>query len=105
MNAAKQIRRLIESGENPEQVEVLKELAGSLELGRTFDLKALYEIDMRYFDLALEMLRDWRFDHHIASRSKLLEQLLIERAVAASKVDDAAQSAEPMEGQRPRSGD
>lgn len=94
MNAAKRIRKLIESGENPEQVDVLKELAGALELGRAFDLKALYEIDMRYFDLALELLRDWRFDHHIASRSKLLEQLLIEGAVAASREDLAAEQRE-----------
>ncbi|MCW3478841.1 hypothetical protein OL229_04565 [Neisseriaceae bacterium JH1-16] len=80
MNAAKKIRKLIQEGESPEQLQVLKDLAAALELNRPFDLAALYEIDQRYFDLAIDLLQDWRFDHHIASRSKLLEQLLIEIA-------------------------
>ncbi|MDN0076872.1 hypothetical protein QU481_18670 [Crenobacter sp. SG2303] len=78
MNAAKQIRKLIQEGESPEQVQVLKDLAAALELSRPFDLASLYEIDQRYFDLAIDLLQDWRLDHHIASRSKLLEQLLVE---------------------------
>jgi len=80
MNAAKKIRKFIESGADASHVKVLKDLAGALELGQSFDLKRLYEIDMRYFDVALELLSDWRFDHHISSRSKLLEQVLIETA-------------------------
>jgi hypothetical protein len=78
MNAAKKIRLLIEKQESPEQVQVLKELAAALELSKPFDLKSLYEIDMRYFDIALELLKDWRFDHHISSRSKLVDQLVVE---------------------------
>lgn len=83
MNAAKKIRKFIESGADPESVQVLKNLAGALELGQSFDLKSLYQIDMRYFDVALELLADWRFDHHISSRSKLLEHILIETAPQA----------------------
>jgi hypothetical protein len=80
MNAAKKIRRFIEEGHDPQQMQVLKELATALEMGRSFDLSLLYDIDMRYFDVAIDLLKDWRFDHHIASRSKLLEQLLTEIA-------------------------
>lgn len=83
MNAAKKIRKFIESGADPEHVQVLKNLAAALELGQSFDLKSLYQIDMRYFDVALELLADWRFDHHISSRSKLLEHILIETAPQA----------------------
>jgi hypothetical protein len=83
MNAAKKIRKFIESGMDVAQVQVLKNLAASLELGQSFDLKTLYEIDMNYFDVGLELLADWRFDQHIASRSKLLEHLLIETAPKA----------------------
>jgi sulfur relay (sulfurtransferase) DsrF/TusC family protein len=79
MNAAKKIRRFIEENQDPEQVQVLKDLAAALEMGRAFDLGSLYQIDMRYFEVALD-LKDWRFDHHIAARSKLLEQLLTEIA-------------------------
>ncbi|PXX50583.1 hypothetical protein [Aquitalea magnusonii] len=80
MNAAKKIRRFIEENKDHEQVQVLKDLAAALEMGRPFDLGSLYQIDMRYFEVALDLLKDWRFDHHIAARSKLLEQLLTEIA-------------------------
>ncbi|QEL56239.1 hypothetical protein [Chromobacterium paludis] len=97
MNAAKKIRRFIEEGHDPQQMLVLKELAAALEMGRSFDLSQLYDIDMRYFDVAIDLLKDWRFDHHISSRSKLLEQLLTEiapeqrAAVSSEEVIAAAQ--------------
>jgi hypothetical protein len=34
MNAAKKIRRFIEENQDPEQVQVLKDLAAALEMGR-----------------------------------------------------------------------
>jgi hypothetical protein len=83
MNAAKKIRKMIESGKDADQVQVLKALAGALELGQSFDLKSLYQIDMRYFDVALELLADWRFDQHISARSKLLERVLTDTAPQA----------------------
>jgi len=88
MNAAKKIRKLIESGDDAEQVKVLKELAAALELGQAFQLERLYEVDMRYFDIALELLADWRFDRRISARSKLLEQLLVETAPQAQVKPD-----------------
>ncbi|MFB9158279.1 hypothetical protein [Chromobacterium violaceum] len=100
MNAAKKIRRFIEEGHDPQQMQVLKELAAALEMGRSFDLSLLYDIDMRYFDVAIDLLKDWRFDHHISSRSKLLEQLLTEiapgqkAAVSAEDVADATRQAD-----------
>lgn len=100
MNAAKKIRRFIEEGHDPQQMQVLKELAAALEMGRPFDLSLLYDIDMRYFDVAIDLLKDWRFDHHISSRSKLLEQLLTEiapdqkAAVSAEDVADATRQAD-----------
>jgi hypothetical protein len=129
MNAAKKIRRFIEENQDPEQVQVLKDLAAALEMGRPFDLGTLYQIDMRYFEVALDLLKDWRFDHHIAARSKLLEQLLteiapdlradnsseapatvvetsVEQAVASSpeqagKTDSNAPEAEPAASSKP----
>lgn len=86
MNAAKKIRRFIEENQHPEQVQVLKDLAAALEIGRPFDLATLYQIDMRYFDVAIDLLKDWRFDHHIASRSRLLERLLTDQLPAAVDV-------------------
>lgn len=78
MNAAKKIRAFIAQNTDTDQVQVLKNLVAALELGTPFDLRSLYEIDMRYFETAIELLSDWRFDHHIASRSKLVERLMPE---------------------------
>ena len=100
MNAAKKIRRFIEENQDPEQVQVLKDLAAALEMGRAFELGTLYQIDMRYFEVALDLLKDWRFDHHIAARSKLLEQLLTEIAPdlrADSSIETPAPAAPALE--------
>lgn len=76
MNAAKRIRKMMEeSAGNDAQLDVLKDLAMSLQLGQPFELSRLYQIDYPYFKLALTLLDDWRLDHHIASRSKLVERL------------------------------
>lgn len=104
MNAAKKIRQFIETQENPMQVQVLKDLAAALELGQPFNLQALYEIDMRYFDVAIQLMQDWRFDHHIASRSKLAERLFVQMLRDQShpgpveeQADSTAQAAESSE--------
>ena len=88
MHAAKKIRLFIEQRENPEQVQVLKDFVVALALGKPFNLKDLYEIDMRYFDAVIELLQDWRFDRHIPARSKLVDQLLVESALE-TRVDHA----------------
>ncbi|MBV8680656.1 MAG: hypothetical protein JO338_09455 [Aquitalea sp.] len=90
MNAAKKIRLLIESGESPEQVQVLKEMAMAMQMKESFHIARLYQIDQRYFDVAMELLKEWRFDHHIASRSKLIEQLMPEvmNTVLAASTED-----------------
>ncbi|OQS42905.1 hypothetical protein [Chromobacterium haemolyticum] len=76
MNAAKQIGRMMVSGENPYQAQVLKELALALYLKQPFDIDSLYQIDSTYFDVAVALINEWRFDHYIAARSELLGQLL-----------------------------
>jgi len=86
MNASKKIRKLIDEGAAPSQVAVLKGLAISLQKKEPFDISALYEIDGRYFDIALDLLKEWRFDHYIASRNKLIELLMTEPSEAAETV-------------------
>ena len=78
MNAAKKIRQLIDAGESPEQVQVLKELAIALQMKESFNIARLYQIDQRFFDVAMDLFKEWRFDHHIASRSKLIDLLICE---------------------------
>ncbi len=76
VNAAKRIRQLLERKVDPEQVAVLVELAVELQLGRPFDLRRLCRLDPEYFELGVDLMRDWRFNYHIAARSKLFEDIL-----------------------------
>ncbi|WP_145964050.1 hypothetical protein [Chromobacterium phragmitis] len=76
MNAAKKLRQLLEQSEDPEQVAVLLRMAAGLQLGLPFDLRRLCGLDSAYFELGVSLLKDWRADHHIASRSKLIESIL-----------------------------
>jgi hypothetical protein len=78
MNAAKKVRKLIAGGENPDQVAVLKDLLISLQADAPFQMARLYQIDMRYFDIAIALISEWRLDHHIATRGKLMEQFTAE---------------------------
>ena len=76
MNAAKKIRKLIESGTAEGDMPVLVDLARSLETGIPFQLAQLNTLDMRHFDLAMELIADWRFDHHIPARRKLTDVIM-----------------------------
>ncbi|SCK24836.1 hypothetical protein [Vogesella sp. LIG4] len=75
MNAAKRLTKMLDSGESNSQLEVLKMLAIALHHKQAFDLALLYSIDYPYFQLALQLLDDWRLGQHLATRSKLMERL------------------------------
>ncbi|QEL55823.1 hypothetical protein [Chromobacterium paludis] len=76
MNAAKKMRLLLERNESPEQLDVLIELLVNLQLGRPFDLRSLATLDAEYFEIGLDLVRDWRYGYHICARSKLFEDVL-----------------------------
>ena len=49
---------MMASGENPYQVQVLKELALALYLKQPFDIDSLYQIDSVYFDVAVALIAE-----------------------------------------------
>jgi hypothetical protein len=75
MNAAKRIKKLMDAGADPQQLETLKHLALALQLQQPYELHRLYEIDYPFFEIAIQLLQDWRLGHHIDARSKLIERL------------------------------
>lgn len=75
MNAAKRLTKMLDSGESNSQLEVLKTLAIALHHKQAFDLALLDAIDYPYFQLALQLIEDWRLDQHLSTRSKLMERL------------------------------
>lgn len=101
MNAAKSLKRMLDSGVSNSQLDVLKALAIALHQKQVFDLSLLYTIDYAYFKVALQLLEDWRLEQHMDTRSKLMERLfgMYPNLLMPSPTSDASQEVEGDEGQ------
>lgn len=74
MNAIKRARRFIE--QNPEEgsAAVLSRLVLALESDEHgFELSDLYELNIDSFDLAIDILKEWRLDRYYAGKAKLFD--------------------------------
>ena len=73
MNAIKAARRFIETDSANESAKILARLVLALESERSFELVTLYELDYKSFQLAIDILQEWRLDRYYASKSKLYD--------------------------------
>ena len=73
MNAIKVARRFIETDPTDESAQILAQLVLALETEHSFELVTLYRLDYKSFQLAIEILREWRLDRYYASKSKLFD--------------------------------
>lgn len=71
MNAIKTARQFIESEPEHADAVTLSELVLALESEATFPLQRLYDMDLQHFELALEVLRQWRLDRYYKGKTKL----------------------------------
>jgi hypothetical protein len=78
MNAIKKVRRHMQAHPESDASRVLAHLAACLADERAFPLAELYRLDMESFDLAVELMRDWRLDRYYAARLKLLDTILVD---------------------------
>ena len=76
MNAFKQARRYVLENPGSASALGLSRLTEALKQEAEFSLAVLYELDADAFDLALELLRDWRLDRYYATRIRLFDSLL-----------------------------
>ncbi len=76
MHAIKAIRKHIEKHPNKESSRALARLVAALAEERSYSLAELYEMDYATFELALELLKDWRLDRYYAARIKLFDAVL-----------------------------
>lgn len=76
MNAIKQVRKFLEREPTSESAQILARLAASLAEEREFPLADLYRMNYEAFDLAIELLRDWRLDRYYAARIRLFDTIL-----------------------------
>lgn len=73
MNAIKEARRFIERNPEDPSARTLTSLVLALETDRSFELAALYKLDYKAFNLAMDVLRDWRLDRYYAGKAKLFD--------------------------------
>jgi len=78
LNAIKQIRKYLEKNPSTESARALAELAAALAEERDYSLAALYRLNYDEFNLAIELLKDWRLDRYYAARIKLFDVVLNE---------------------------
>ena len=86
MNAIKEARKLIARDPFADSAKTLVDLVLSLESKVSFPLERLYELDMNTFDLALEILKEWRLDRYFAGKAKLFDFAVQLRESAAADV-------------------
>jgi hypothetical protein len=87
MRTIKEVRRLIERDPLSPEAKVLAALITALESESAFSVKDLYTLDEKHFDLALEILGDWRLDRYYFGKAKVFD-------VALQALDIQAQAAQ-----------
>ena len=91
VNAIKEARRFIERQPEHPTARVLSRLVLALETSHSFELVTLYDLDYDGFQLALDILREWRLDRYYAGKAKLFDL-----SVQVSEMSQApAQAAAP----------
>lgn len=83
MNAIKDARRLIAADPTSESAMTLTDLVIALESAQPFRLERIYALDMKRFEIAVQILKEWRLDRYYAGKSKLLDLSLEARRMAA----------------------
>lgn len=73
MNAIKKIRKFIQTDPRSETAKTLAGLVRALESDEPFAIGSLYGLDYEQFNLAIEMLKEWRLDRYYMGKAKLLD--------------------------------
>jgi len=76
LHAIKQIRKYLEKNPTSESAHALAQFATALSEEREFSLADLYRLNYEEFDLAIDLLKDWRFDRYYAGEIKLVDSVL-----------------------------
>jgi hypothetical protein len=76
MNAIKEVRKYLLAHPRSPASQVLLKLTEALAEEKEFPLDELYRLDQEAFDLAIELMRDWRLDRYYAARIKLFDVVL-----------------------------
>lgn len=72
MKAIQDIRRYLKDHADTPSAAVLARLPATLSKEEVLPLSELYKLDWETFQLAIELLRDWRIDRYYAGQADLL---------------------------------
>ena len=72
MRAIKKARKLIEKDPNSPPAIALSKLILALETGSEFSFLPMYELSINEFDLAVEVIKDWRLDRYYEGKVKAI---------------------------------
>lgn len=73
MLAIKKARKIILANPANAGAKTLAALVIALETDQAFPLGQLYTLDFDHFELALEVLTEWRLDRYYSSKGRLLD--------------------------------
>jgi hypothetical protein len=76
LNAIKEIRKYLQKDPASESAQILGRLTTALAEEKEFSLADLYRLNYEAFQLALDLLKDWRLDRYYAARIKLFDVVL-----------------------------
>ena len=72
MRAIKKARKIIEMDTDSDAAKALTSLILALETDANFSFKQLYELQMKDFDLMIEVMKDWRLDRYYEGKAKAI---------------------------------
>lgn len=72
MRAIKKARKIIEADPSSDAAQALTSLILALETDANFSFKQLYELQMKDFDLMIDVMKDWRLDRYYEGKAKAI---------------------------------
>ncbi len=84
MNATKSARRLLKAEPSSEAAKTIAGLVLALqsEEGFAFPIASIYQLDLKTFELAMELMQDWRIERYFTKKSKLYAQARVIHGLA-----------------------
>lgn len=89
MLAIKKARKLIEANPTDAASKTLAELVLALETETPFNLAEIYKLDYKRFDIALEILAEWRLDRYYAKKLRLVDVSNLAKGLAKAPAPEA----------------
>lgn len=90
MRAIKKARRLILSQPQSMAAKALSSLILSLENETEFSISDLYQLDLKEFDLAINLLEEWRLDRFYEGKAKLFDVSMHYREITQAAAKSGA---------------